>query len=58
MFLKQTSGTDDIKNNAAYVELFLGSKLGDSPKRNVTLLGRELRSDFHHNETTSLIEVI
>ena len=37
------------------VELFLSSKLGHSPKRNVKLLGHEQRSDFHHNQTT-LIE--
>ena len=34
------------------VELFLSSELGHSPKRNVKLLGREQRSDFHHNRTT------
>ena len=34
------------------VELFLSSELGHSPKRNVKLLGREQRSDFHHNWTT------
>ena len=36
------------------VELFLSSELGHSPKRNVKLLGREQRSDFHHNRTTPL----
>ena len=34
------------------VELFLSSELGHSPKRSVKLLGREQRSDFHHNRTT------
>ena len=34
------------------VEHFLSSELGHSPKRNVKLLGREQRSDFHHNRTT------
>ena len=34
------------------VELFLSSELGHNPKRNVKLLGREQRSDFHHNRTT------
>ena len=34
------------------VELFLSSELGHSPERNVKLLGREQRSDFHHNRTT------
>ena len=34
------------------VEIFLSSKLGHSPKRNVKLLGREQRSDFHHDQTT------
>ena len=36
------------------VELFLSSELGHSPKRSVKLLGREPRSDFHHNRTTPL----
>ena len=36
------------------VELFLSNELGHSPKRNVKLLGREQRSDFHHNRTTLL----
>ena len=36
------------------MELFLSSKLGHSLKRNVKLLGREQRSDFHHNRTTPL----
>ena len=34
------------------VELFLSSELGHSPNRNVKLLGREQKSDFHHNRTT------
>ena len=34
------------------VELSLSSELGHSSKRNVKLLGREQRSDFHHNRTT------
>ena len=33
------------------VELFLSSELGHSPNRNVKLLGREQRSEFHHNRT-------
>ena len=36
------------------VELFLSSELRHSPKRNVKLLGREQRSDFHHDRTTPL----
>ena len=36
------------------VELSLSSELGHNPKRNVKLLGREQRSDFHHNRTTLL----
>ena len=36
------------------VELFLLSELGHSPKRSVKLLGREQRSEFHHNRTTPL----
>ncbi|WMV33714.1 hypothetical protein MTR67_027099 [Solanum verrucosum] len=38
------------------VELFLSSKLGHSPKKSIKLLGRELRNDFHHNQTTPLSE--
>ena len=34
------------------VKLFLSKKLGHSSKRNIKLLGREIRSDFHHNKTT------
>ena len=36
------------------VELFLSNELGHSPKRSVKLLGREQRSDFHHDRTTPL----
>ena len=36
------------------VELSLSSELGHSPKRNVKLLGRGQRSDFHHNRTTPI----
>uniref|UniRef100_M1DIR8 Uncharacterized protein n=1 Tax=Solanum tuberosum TaxID=4113 RepID=M1DIR8_SOLTU len=38
------------------MEHFLSSELGHSPKRSVKLLGREQRSDFHHNQTTPLSE--
>ncbi|WMV32866.1 hypothetical protein MTR67_026251 [Solanum verrucosum] len=38
------------------VELFLSSELGQSSKNSIKLLGRELRSDFHHNQTTSQSE--
>uniref|UniRef100_M1DD24 Uncharacterized protein n=1 Tax=Solanum tuberosum TaxID=4113 RepID=M1DD24_SOLTU len=38
------------------VEPFLSSELGHSPKRSAKLLGREQRSDFHHNQTTPLLE--
>ena len=36
------------------VELFLSNELGHIPKRSVKLLGREQRSDFHHDRTTPL----
>ena len=36
------------------VKLFLRSELGHSLKRSVKFLGREQRSDFHHNRTTPL----
>ncbi|WMV24335.1 hypothetical protein MTR67_017720 [Solanum verrucosum] len=36
------------------VELFLSRERGHSPERRTKLLGRELRSDFHHNQTTPL----
>ena len=48
----KTTGADDIKKDAAQRETFLSSELGHSQKRNVKLLGREQRSDFHHNQTT------
>ena len=48
----KTTGADDIKKDAAQRETFLSSELGHSQKRNVKLLGREQRSDFHHNRTT------
>ena len=40
------------------VEHVLSSELGHSPKRSVKLLGREQRSDFHHNQTIPLSESI
>ena len=48
----QTTGADDIKKDEAQRGTFLSSELGHSPKWNVKLLGREQRSDFHHNRTT------
>ena len=53
-FSKHTAGADDIKRMQHNVKLFLSSELGHSPKRNVKLLGREQRRDFHHNRTTPL----
>ncbi|KAH0776478.1 hypothetical protein KY290_007889 [Solanum tuberosum] len=40
------------------VQIFLSSELGHNPKRSIRLLGRELRKDFHHNQTTPLLEVM
>ena len=51
-FSQKTTGADDIKKDAAQCGTFLSSELGHSLKRNVKLLGREQRSDFHHNRTT------
>uniref|UniRef100_M1D8A8 Uncharacterized protein n=1 Tax=Solanum tuberosum TaxID=4113 RepID=M1D8A8_SOLTU len=55
-FSNQTTGADDIKKDAAQRGTFLSSELGHSLKRSVKLLGREQRSDFHHNQTTPLSE--
>ena len=50
----KTTGADDIKKDAAQRGTFLSSEPAHSPKRNVKLLGREQRSDFHHDRTTPL----
>ena len=54
----KTTGADDAKRMQHNVELFLSSELGHSLKRSVKLLVREQRSDFQHNRTTPLSEVI
>uniref|UniRef100_M1DVQ6 Uncharacterized protein n=1 Tax=Solanum tuberosum TaxID=4113 RepID=M1DVQ6_SOLTU len=47
---------DDIKKDAAQRGTLFSSELGHSPKRSVKLLERKQMSDFHHNQTTPLLE--